>query len=425
MLRKLFILISLALYISACTTTPVNAAPNKSVENPPPHPQLKSDASASPAKRHKFTTWKSDFIQETISKGYDAQLVKAVISPAKINDRALDRDKKQPEFTKPIWTYVKNAASQTRIKNGQAELSEHRAEFDQIAARYPVDRHVLTAIWGMESAYGKFQGDHNIIDSYATFAFDGRRQEFGRTQLYAILDMLSDKTVRHSQLIGSWAGAMGMTQFIPATMRDYAVDFDGNGNIDLWQSELDALGSAANYLTRHGWDKTSPVITEIALPDGFDYGLSDGRKMSIAQWNALGVRDKNGRNWSAQAQALEARLLIPAGHKGPKFLAFKNFDVIMKYNKSTSYALGISNLAQSFQGQTLIHTDWPRADKPLSRTNKKALQTRLTALGYETGGVDGRIGPNTRKAIRAWQTSQGLPADGYMNQTLFKRLMAR
>ena len=174
--------------------------------------------------------------------------------------------------------------------------------------------------------------------------------------------MLRNGDIRADQLTGSWAGAMGMTQFIPTTFRDYAVDLDGDGNKNLWESEQDALGSAAHYLARHGWRKTEPVITEIRLPANFDYGLSDGQTKTVADWDALGVKSRDGRAWSQSAKALDARLLVPAGHQGPKLLAFKNFDVIMKYNRSTSYALGISSLASSFQGQPLFRASWPRND---------------------------------------------------------------
>ena len=375
------------------------------------------------SQEQRFALWKTNFINEATAKGYDQAHVSALINPAKINSLALDRDSNQPEFSRPIWAYVDGAVSTDRLNRGKAALADHAADFNVVTARYPVDRNILTAIWGLETSYGRILGNHNIVDALSTFAFEGRRQKFGTEQLYAVLDMLRDGDIRADQLTGSWAGAMGMTQFIPTTFRDYAVDLDGDGNKNLWESEQDALGSAAHYLARHGWRKTEPVITEIGLPATFDYGLSDGQTKTIADWDALGVKSLDGRAWSQAAKTLEARLLIPAGHQGPKLLAFKNFDVIMKYNRSTSYALGISSLASSFQGQPLLRTPWPRNDKPLSFTNKKDMQKKLTALGYDTKGVDGQIGPNSRLAIRAWQAARGLPADGYMEQSLFQKLM--
>jgi len=354
-------------------------------------------------REQKFTAWKQDFKARAIAKGYDAALVSSLIDPAKINDRALDRDTKQPEFTKPIWSYVDGAASADRLNKGRNHLGTNAALFGQIEDRYKVSRHYLTSIWGLESAYGTIQGTHNVVDALATFAHDGRRMDFGENQLFAILDLITRGDIRSDQLTGSWAGAMGMTQFIPATMRDYAVDFDNNANIDLRSSKADALGSAAHYLSRHGWKWGEPSMAEVALPDGFDYSQADGTKKTVSNWTVLGVRPVNGTRWSTDAGFLEGKLLVPAGHKGPKFLTFKNFDVIKKYNNSTSYAMGITVLAETMRGQRVITTPWPRSDKQISFTQKKQMQARLTQLGYDTKGVDGQIGPNSRRAIRAWQ----------------------
>ncbi len=373
----------------------------------------------------KFSNWKEDFVNRAIARGHNANVVRALILPAKINDKALDRDSKQPEFTKPIWSYVDGAASADRLNKGKAKLAENVSLFNSVENRYKVSRNYLTAIWGLESAYGKIMGNHNIVDALATFAHDGRRKEFGENQLFAILDMIKRGDIRQDQLKGSWAGAMGMTQFIPATMRDYAVDFDGNRNIDLRGSKADALGSAAHYLSRHGWKWGEPAMTEISLPAGFDYSLAGGEKRSVSEWEALGVKPIGGQIWSAAARNLDGKLLIPAGHKGPKFLTFKNFDVIKKYNNSTSYAMGITKLAETFQGRRVITTPWPRGDKQISFTQKKQLQSRLTALGYDTKGVDGQIGPNSRRAIRAWQKANGLVADGYVNLPVWNKIMGR
>lgn len=373
----------------------------------------------------KFAFWKTDFTNRAIAKGYDATLVQNLIGPARINEKALDRDTKQPEFSKPIWSYVDGAASADRLNKGRSKLSQTSQTFDAVEDRYKVSRHYLTAIWGLESAYGAVQGDYNIVDALATFAHDGRRMKFGEAQLFAILDLISRGDIRMDQLKGSWAGAMGMTQFIPATMRDYAVDFDNNANIDLRGSAPDALGSAAHYLSRHGWRWGEPSMAEVKLPDGFDYTLSDGVKKTVNDWTVLGVRPANGSRWSADAGFLEGKLLVPAGHQGPKFLTFKNFDVIKKYNNSTSYAMGITVLAESLRGQRAISTPWPRSDKQISFTQKKQMQARLTELGYDTKGIDGQIGPNSRRAIRAWQKANGIIADGYVDLSLWNRLMGR
>jgi len=372
----------------------------------------------------RFAAWKTDFISRAAAKGYDRAMTTSLIMPAELRESALKSDSKQPEFTKPAWSYVDSAASAARLNNGRRELSEHRSTFDAIEARYKVPRHILTSIWGLETAYGTNLGDYNPVDALATFAFEGRRMAFGETQLFALLDILRSGTVEIEQLKSSWAGAMGMTQFIPATFRDYAVDFDGDGNKDLWDNEADALGSAAHYLARHGWRWGEPVMTEVAVDANFNYGLTETTKKTINEWTALGIRPVSGQRWSTEAGFLEAKLIAPGGHRGPKLLTFKNFDVIKKYNNSTSYAMGITVLGEALRGRPAITTPWPRDDKPLSFENKKSMQEKLNALGYDVGGIDGQIGPNTRKAIRAWQKSIGLPADGYLEQKLFAKLIA-
>ncbi len=407
--------------LNACAATP----------QPVPVPHLKAqksksepvDMSVQHTQAQVFAAWKRDFMARARAKGYDPALLAATIGPAKINPKAIERNEQQPEFTRPIWSYVDGVMSEARLSGGREKLAQHADLFADIEARYGVDRTILTSIWGLESAYGKVLGQDNMIDSLATLAFQGRRKKFGEQQLFGLLDILSQGVVRKEQLIGSWAGAMGMTQFIPTTFRDYAVDYDNNGNKDLWTDVGDALASTAYYLSRFGWRGTEPVLVEVLLPEGFDYGLSDGTKRTISGWAAMGVRPAGGQNWSREALFWEAKLLMPAGADGPVFLTFKNFDVIKKYNNSTSYALGITVLAESLQGKKTITTGWPRQDKPLTRSHKKALQQALTNQGYSTGGIDGMIGPNSRRAIRAWQRANGLPADGYVNQALLRKIL--
>ena len=417
---KIALLLTSALFLTSCAGAPVAEA------EAPAEPQA---VFVVPAKNltqeQRFAAWKEDFTNRAIAKNYAPTLVRNIISPAKINPLALERDANQPEFTKAVWAYVDTAASNARIEQGQDKMTEVDPVFDVIEARYRVPRGVLTAIWGLESSYGKILGTHDIVDSLSTFAFEGRRQKFGESQLFALLDLLASGDVRREQLTGAWAGAMGMTQFIPTTFRDYAVDLDGNGNKDLWTDPGDALASAANYIARSGWREGEPVMTEVKLPTNFDYAVTDGSKRTVNAWTAMGVQPVSGQRWSAAAGFLDAKLIAPGGAKGPKFLTFKNFDVLKRYNNSTSYVMGISVLADALERKPGIQQDWPRGDELLSFEDKKSMQQKLTDLGYNTKGVDGRIGPNSRRAIRAWQAANGLTADGYMEQRLFKRLMAQ
>jgi len=440
-MRYLFLTLPIALTVAGCataatelpraTTSTVASATTASVSAEPVSPPTAvMNASASTLMdglpvEQRFVMWQADFTARALTKGYSPQLLADTVGRAQMNERALERDSSQPEFTRPVWAYINSAANPDRIRNGQAEMAEHKAEFDDIERIYGVPRQILTAIWGLESAYGKILGTHDIIDSLSTFAFEGRRTNFGETQLFATLDLIQSGAVRIDQLKGSWAGAMGMTQFIPSTFRDYAVDFDRNGNTDLWGSEADALASAANYLTRSGWKVGQPVMSEVILPNDFDYSASETVRKPVSEWVAMGVMPANGMMYSPAASALDAKLLAPAGHRGPKFLTFRNFDAIKKYNNSTSYVMGISSLGDALVGETAIRNPWPESDTPISFEDKKAMQVRLTAMGYDTQGVDGMIGPATRRAIRAWQSANGVPADGYVEQTLFRRIMGQ
>jgi len=408
----------LSFVLSACASTPAISQPVPKLKQAP------EVAATETGKAEQFKAWKRGFMARALAKGYDSNLLRATIGQAKINPKAIKRNKSQPEFTRAIWVYIDGVTSDTRLNNGRAKLAEHDLLFTDLETRYGVDRHILTAIWGLESAYGTIMGSDDMIDSLATLAVLGGREKFGEQQLFGILDILSSGEVRQDQLIGSWAGAMGMTQFIPTTFRDYAVDYDNNGNKNLWTDAGDALASTAYYLKRFGWRSTEPVTTEVILPKGFNFNLSNGSKRTISTWAGMGVRSVSGQNWSNDALFLEAKLLLPAGADGPVFLTFKNFDVIKKYNNSTSYALGINVLADHLHGKQTITRDWPRSDKPLSLTDKKNLQTALSRQGYGTGGIDGMIGPSSRRAIRAWQHANGVPADGYVNKALLKKIIA-
>ena len=416
------------LLLAACASTSVTPSqPIVKSQRVEPETQVLNTVQADPifARTQRFEAWREDFTRRAIAKGYSLSLLARTVGQARINERAIERNSNQPEFTRPVWAYIQSAANPDRVQRGRTKLSEQAQTLEEIERIYGVPREILTAIWGLESSYGRIQGTHDIISSLATFAFEGRRQEFGETQLFAALDLIQSGTVRAEQLKGSWAGAMGMTQFIPTTFRDYAVDFDRNGNTDLWQSEADALASAANYLTRSNWQVGQPVMSEVVVPADFDYSQSETVRKPVSDWVEQGVRPANGLQYSPAALQLDAKLLVPAGHRGPKILTFRNFDAIKKYNNSTSYVLGIASLGRALKGETAIRSPWPESDAPVSFEEKKAMQRALTAQGFDTKGVDGMIGPATRKAIRDWQSSRGLPADGYVEQNLFRQIVSQ
>ncbi|WP_370600645.1 lytic murein transglycosylase [Pseudomonas nitroreducens] len=367
-----------------------------------------------------FAQWRDDFRSQAMAAGISAHTFDTAFAGIEPDDSVITADRSQPEFTRPIWQYLEGAVSAARVRNGQDRLLQNTDALQRIDSTYGVDREAVMAIWGMESNFGQQMGSKNVIRSLATLAYEGRRPEFGRDQLIAALQILQHGDVPASKMIGSWAGAMGQTQFIPTTYNRYAVDFDGDGRRDIWGSSSDALASTANYLHASGWQRGQTWGFEVSLPQGFDYAEADmGIRKPIAEWQRLGVRPVSANQPIA---ATNASLLLPAGHRGPAFLVTDNFRAILKYNNSTSYALAVGLLADSFKGGGQLAGQWPVDEAPLSRSERIELQQKLMDRGFNPGSVDGIIGANTRQAIRAFQKTISWPADGYPTQALLDRL---
>ena len=322
-----------------------------------------------------------------------------------------------------MWEYLDGAVSSSRIGRGRVLLAQHSLVLQRIEQQYGVEAPILVAIWGLESNFGNNIGSNSVIRSLATLAYDGRRQGFWRAQLLAALQILQNGDVSSERMIGSWAGAMGQTQFMPTTYNQHAVDFDGDGKRDLWGSSTDALASAAHYLQASGWQRGQPWGFEVNLPNGFDYALADpDQRRTLAEWAELGVRPLAPTGAAASARA---SLQLPAGHKGPAFLLLDNFRSILKYNNSTSYALAIGLLADNLLRPSEVKGQWPRGERQLGRSERVELQELLTKAGFDPGPADGIIGANTRKAIRALQLQLNWPADGYPNTQLLEQLRTR
>lgn len=334
--------------------------------------------------------------------------------------RVVELDRAQPEFTRTIWDYLDRAVTPQRIAIGREKWTAHRDQADAAARQYGVPGNIIMAIWGMESNYGRNYGNTSTIDALATLAFDGRREAWARGQLLEALRVLESGDIRREQMIGSWAGAMGQTQFLPSNFRAYAVDADGDGRRDIWGSMPDVIASTANFLARSGWRPGESWGTEVRLPKGFDYGRADSRVLqSSAQWTAEGVRSMNG---APLPQLAESSVLLPAGARGPAFLIGPNFRTILRYNNSTSYVLGVVLLAQGMAGGPGVQAAWPRDLQPLTRAQVIVLQASLNALGFDSGAPDGLVGPATRVALQQYQRSVGQPADGYPTLELLQRI---
>jgi membrane-bound lytic murein transglycosylase B len=365
--------------------------------------------------------WIKGFRSRALAAGIRAQVFDQAFKGVSYDAKVIERDRNQSEFTKTLWEYLDSAASSTRIRNGQAALRKHDRLLRQIEARYGVDKEIVVAVWGLESAYGSFRGSNNIIQSLATLAYDGRRGRFFESQLIAALKILQNGDVTASKMTGSWAGAMGHTQFIPTSYLSYAVDFNRDGKRDIWSDDpTDALASTAAYLKRFGWVTGMPWGVEVTLPRGFDYTQANRKITRLpSEWAAMGIRAVDGRRIPNHGRA---SILLPAGAQGAAFMIFKNFEVIERYNTADAYVIGVGHLADRITGGPSIQAKWPRGDRALTFAERKELQERLTRVGFDTKGVDGKIGPLTINAVRDYQRSVGLIPDGYASLRLLQRL---
>lgn len=371
--------------------------------------------------KENFAAWVSEFWPQASKYGISEKTFRRAFRGVRPDPEVLRAAEHQPEFVKPIWEYLSNAVSDFRIKKGRQKLARYSRQFAAIEKKYGVDRHYLAAIWGIESSYGSFKGTKYVIRSLATLAYTGTRKEFGRTQLLAALRILESGDIDPAHMKGSWAGAMGHTQFIPTTYHDYAVDFTGDGTRDIWRSISDALASTANFLKQKGWREGETWGYEVILPKDFDYGLADHNTVkTLREWARLGVRRVGKRAFPRPED--EAQLIVPAGAKGPAFLVINNFHVIKRYNNSTAYALAVGHLADRLMGFGPIVQPWPKDIKPLTRAEQEELQRLLAARGFLRGKIDGIIGPATKAAVRAYQRSNRLVPDGFPTKELLESM---
>jgi membrane-bound lytic murein transglycosylase B len=369
-----------------------------------------------------FDAWIDDFCVRALASGTPGDVLIREFAGLTPDPRVVAQDHRQPEISQPTGVYVKAAASDDRVRIGARKRGETAALAD-IQTKYGVPSEILTAIWGQESAFGATQGDYDVIRSIASLAADGRRRELFEMNLTAALKIIAGDQATRGQMRGSWAGAMGQTQFSCDDFLKLGVDWDGDGRKDLWGSAPDALASAANLLATRGWQAGQSWQREVTLPDGFDYSLVEGPKQVPPVWIGLGVVAADGGSWSPADGTAEAQLILPSGAAGPAFLIFPNHFVIRRYNNSTAYALGVGLLAERIAGRDGVIKPWP-VEEGLSTAERVAAQTCLNKLGFNAGDADGVIGINTRAALRAWQKSRGLVADGYLTFEVVRKLVA-
>jgi membrane-bound lytic murein transglycosylase B len=412
-----------AALIAGCASVP---APAPQAPSAPALRAQENAAAAEPGKieapsvDERFGRWLEGFRQMARTAGIDETTLHAALDGVRLKPATLDRDRVQPEFTRSVWDYLDATVSPQRVAAGLQRRSELTAEIDAASARYGVPGDVLLAVWGMESNYGANFGDVSVFDALASLGFEGRREGWARAELLAALKILQRGEIERDRMIGSWAGAMGQTQFLPSSYLASAVDADGDGRRDIWGSMADVLASTANFLARAGWRADEPWGAEVRLPAGFDPARADpALRQASAQWAAEGVRTPDD---AALPPLADASILLPAGARGPAFIVGRNFLALLRYNNSTSYALAVGLLAQRLGGGPAVQAAWPRELQALSRSEMQALQSALNGRGFASGAADGQMGPATRNALRQFQRSQGLPADGYPTLELLGRL---
>lgn len=367
-----------------------------------------------------LTQWLSTFKDRALAAGISSATLDA-LKGAEYLPKVVRNDRHQNEFTKTIWEYLDTAVSDDRIAHGLKALKSQAETLARIETTYGVDAEVVAAIWGLESAYGAVRGDIPTLHALATLAYDGRRGAFFESELIAALKILQLGDATPATLRGSWAGAMGHTQFMPSSWHAFAVDFTADGKRDIWGDDpTDALASTAAYLAGKGWVKGAPWGAEITLPPGFDYDLTTERvKKPVADWQAMGVRLADGTDLPDHGPA---SVLLPGGHRGAAFLIFQNFHVIETYNTADAYVIAVGHLADRLRGAGPILTPWPRDERALSFEERVALQKRLTSAGFDTGGVDAKMGPKTVAAIKTFQKARGMVPDGFPSLSVLQAL---
>ena len=407
--------------VAGCATEPSATPPSQA-----PSTSSASAAQASAdtvALQQGFARWVTGFRATARAAGIDEATLGVAFDDVHYLPRVVELDRTQPEFTRTVWDYLDRAVSPQRVAQGQEKLLQFRSQADAAAARYGVPPEVLVAIWGVESNYGSDYGSIPTIDALATLGFEGRREDWARGQLLAALKILQDGDIDRAHMIGSWAGAMGQTQFMPTVFLAYAVDADGDGRRDIWGSMADVMASTANFVAHSGWQAGQPWGVEVQLPPDFDVGRADAApRQPTAQWLAEGVHAIDG---GSLPEFADGAILLPGGARGPAFLIGPNFRAILRYNNSTSYALAVGLLAQRLGGSPAVQAAWPRDLPVLTRSQLQALQTALNERGFASGPPDGIIGPATRDALRRYQRSVGLPADAYPTLDLLQRLQGR
>ncbi len=373
------------------------------------------------ANANEFSECKTNLKHLAQTQGFSSYIVDDIIDGLSPINRVITLDNNQAEFVESFAQYVNKRVSSYHVKHGKALLKKHQTLFENLHQQYGIPPQYLVSFWGLETVFGKHKGKMSVLNSIATLACDQRRSEYFTSELFDLFYLLDNNTVEVSQLQGSWAGAMGHMQFMPSAFRQYAVDGDNDGKIDVWQSEVDAITTAANYLNKIGWQKRERWGREVLLPENFDFSAVEfDQTYSLSTFAEMGVTKITGK--ALPHYQTQAELVLPNGAQGHAFLVYQNFNVIMDWNLSKSYALSVGILADKLIGASGVRALKNTQPLAFSRTQMEKLQVKLNALGFDSGKPDGLWGPNSRKAIRKYQLEKDLVADGFPNQEVFELL---
>jgi len=418
-LRRLAALSGLLVAVACATVLP---KPPTAVIAPPSSPVAASIPPSLPAgEKEKFAAFLAEARIKALAQGITAENFDRATAGIAPIPAIAQMNANQPEFAKPIWSYLDSAVSAPRIAAGKQMLAAYAPVLADIEAKSGVPKEILVAIWGMETDYGHVTGNFNLFAALATLAYDGPRQDYARPEFFAALQILQDQHYAVRDMTASWAGAFGLTQFTPTNFLRYAVDGDGDGKIDLWHSPADALASSARLLADAGWQPGQSWGYEVELPKGFAYETADlDLQKSLSEWSACGVKTMSGA--ALPAGDAMAAIYLPAGARGPALLVFSNFNVLFKYNNAASYALGVAMLGDRMRDRPAIAGAWPRDERPLSRSERLQFQSDLTVLGFDSGSADGVLGRKTRGALRAYQQAHSYAADGFPTAALLALL---
>lgn len=415
--RRAFLVLTLAGCAdpaSQLAVGPPSASAQPTPYNPAPVTPLASSGDPT------FDAWRESFYRRMVEGGFNPALLDRELAGLTPDPKIVSSDSGQPEFSRPFSVYINGAVTESRITTGR-QMRESLAILPKLEQRYGVPRDIVVAVWAMESAFGKIQGDNDVLRAFATLAWQGRRRQWAEDELRACLRIIASGEAPRARLKGSWAGAMGQTQFLPSVYLATAVDGDGDGVRDIWGSADDALASTANYMKKANWVPGQSWAREVTVPPAFDWSVSETVKETPVEWAARGVTRADGLPWSGADSTAEAQLIAPTGMMGPVFLAFPNHFAIRTYNNATTYALAVGLLADRFGGAGPLIKPWP-AETPLAKGDRIAAQNALKQAGFYKGEIDGVIGSGARAALRGWQQARGYPADGYLSPAMIAAL---